>query len=61
MDITTDFGSVILGSNPGGCTKDTNIPPARDFVLLCRPQACRSATPRRGREYLVHADTESVE
>lgn len=26
MDITTVFGTVILGSNPGGCTNDTCRP-----------------------------------
>src|SRR4051812_22033583 len=51
MDRTQPCGGCDVGSIPTGSTKDTNIPPARDFVLCAGrsdvPQACGTA--RRGR------------
>ena len=35
MDITTDFGSVILGSSPGRCTKAKHKRLAIKASLLC--------------------------
>ncbi len=39
---------MVPGSSPGGRTKGTKIPPARDFVLWSEPERCRVS--RRDRE-----------
>ena len=49
MDIIAAFEAVVGGSSPSGSTKDTNICPAADFVLLCWAQRCPAiAGPRAG-------------
>ena len=57
VDIITVFGTVVLGSSPGGCTKVKEKALAnasafsfrndlRHFRPLCKPQACFLLLPR---------------
>ncbi len=52
MDITTDFGSVILGSSPGGGTKQTKNETYVSFFAFCEPESCRLRQTSPGRRSL---------
>ncbi len=64
MDIITDFGSVVPGSSPGGCTRakqKQQFSGIAVFVLeterllsrlVCKTERCGSATSESGQEVL---------
>ena len=47
MDITTDFGSVVLGSSPGGCTSTKKVPMKGIFLVDTISYARTRTEPRR--------------
>lgn|GEM_PF-1303170 len=57
MDIITDFGSVVPGSSPGGCTDITKTASWRSLLYLCtQASALRHLRPGLERRSYVACD-----